>query len=296
MRSTDRPLLGIAYINFSFVLGSCNEALLRYLTFDYSPIQISFMRFLVMAVVAGAAILVLRRTHLFRSERFGVLIVIGVLAAVAILSLVFSLEYMSLDDTKTITFTMPLFVAMLSGWFLGERVSPARWLAIVVGFVGVAFALRPGAGMFDVGGIFALVSAATYAVRMLVYRKVTLTEDSLTILFYMSLVATLVHVPLVPFAWTPIWTSELPLLLLAGANACLLQYLMVQAYRYAVATTIAAFEYLAIIYTAIISYIVFAEIPTWHLAVAAALLAGGGLFIVWDEARRQRKEVAEPGD
>ncbi len=83
---------------------------------------------------------------------------------------------------------------------------------------------------------------------------------------------------------------------MAGLIACVLQYLMVQAYRFAPANTVAVFEYVAIVYVAIISYIVFAEVPTWNLTFAAALLVGGGLFIVWDEARQQRRLAEEVGE
>ena len=295
MRETDHPLRGILFVNLGLMIAACNFALIRFLEVSYSPVQVSFIRFVVMAGLVGGCMFVLGRRHLFVSKRYGYLLLVGVLAAATTLMFFFSLEPLGLDNATTLGYVGPIIVAALSGWFLGERVSAVRWAAILVGFLGVAIVMRPGAGLFNIWGFLALASAATYAVRVMVYRKLTETEDSLTILFYMSAIAALIHVPALPFVWTstPFW--ELPLLFLTGLLAGATQYLLIEAYRYAAANTVVVFDYMTILYIAIVSYIVFVEIPSWNLIAGAVLLIGGGLFIVWDESRQQKTSDDERG-
>ena len=289
MRTTDRPLRGIAYINIALMVLACNEALIRDLTDTYSPVQIAFIRFVIMALLVSIAILGLRRPKLFASRRFGLLTIRGILSAIATVAFFYSIEYLKLDDAVTVSLAAPIFVALLSRWFLGEQVTFKRWIAIVVGFAGVAVVMRPGAGLFNVWAFLALFSAATYAFGMMINRKLTETEDSLTILLYTTAIGGLVLLPFMFFIWK--WTPyvDLPMLFLVGVLAGITQYLLIQAYRYAAANTIIAFDYIGVIYIAIVSYLVFAEVPSVNLMSGAVLLIASGMFIVYDETRQHRR-------
>ena len=90
MRTTDRPLRGILYVNIALVIDAGNEALVKLLTAEYSPIQIGFVRSLLLAVVAGLIILATKRYHLFVTRRIGLLTVRGVLSAVPLVTVLAS--------------------------------------------------------------------------------------------------------------------------------------------------------------------------------------------------------------
>ncbi len=289
----NRPLLGITFINIALIVFGCNEALVRYLTEEYSPIQIAFIRFVVMSFLVAATIIGIRRKDLFVCTRWGLVAVRGVLSAFATAAFFYSLKFLALDDATTVYLSAPIFVALLAGWFLGERVSKARWVAIIIGFGGVAYVMQPGGGLFNLWALLALGSAGAYAVAMLINRALTRTEDSLTILFYMSVFGGLTLLPFMPFLWTstPYW--ELPMLFAVGLLAACAQYCLVQAYRYAAANTVIIFDYMGIIYIAIISYVVFREVPSRELITGAAVLIGSGLFVVYDETRQFKRKAGE---
>ncbi|MEM7123419.1 MAG: DMT family transporter [Pseudomonadota bacterium] len=288
-----RPLLGIVYINVALMILACNEALIRLLTEDYSPIQIAFIRFVVMAILVGAAIVGMKRRELFQANRWWLLVLRGVLGAIASGSFFFSIKFLELDDATTISLSAPIFVAALSGWLLRERVPAARWGAVVLGFVGVAIVMRPGAGLFNIWAFVAFISAGAYALAMMVNRVLTRTEDSLTIIFYFPLFGSLTLLPFMPFLWTSTPASEFPMLFAVGLLAGITQYLMMQAYRFAAANTVITFDYMGVLYIAIISYLVFAEIPSWNLIAGAVLLIASGIFIVYDEARQLKRMAGE---
>lgn len=273
---------------------SCGEALVRYLSFHYSPIQIAFLDFAVVVGLVGATMFGLKRGELFRTKRLNLLVIRGLLSAAATVAFFFAIKNLNLDDAVTVGLAGPIFVALLSGWLLGEKVSFMRWAAIVVGFVGVVVVMRPGAGLFNVWSFVALASAALYAVGMMVNRKLTQTEDSLTILFYLSLFAGLALLPFMFFVWqsTPYW--ELPILFAIGVLEAVSAYLLIQAYRFAVANMVITFDYVGVIYIAIVSYIVFTDVPSWNLVAGAAFLIGSGMYIAFDEARTHRLRSANP--
>ena len=291
----NRPLLGIMFINVALIVFACNEALVRYLTEEYSPIQIAFIRFAVMILLVGATMVGLRQRQLFVCTRWGLVAARGVLSAIATAAFFYSLKFLSLDDATTVYLSAPIFVALFAGWFLGERVSKARWAAILIGFCAVAYVMQPGGGLFNIWAFLTLLAALTYAVAMLINRALTRTEDSLTILFYMSVFGGLTLVPIMPFVWTSTPYDELPALFCVGLLAAGAQYCLVQAYRFAAANTVIVFDYMGIIYIAVVSYAVFAEVPSWQLIIGATVLIASGLFVVYDETRQLKRMAGETG-
>ena len=83
---------------------------------------------------------------------------------------------MPMADALAVGFSAPFIVAALSGRVLGETVGRRQWLAIGGGFLGVLVILRPGVGMVDVGALFALEAAVTYALNGLALRKLGRTD------------------------------------------------------------------------------------------------------------------------
>ena len=295
MRSTDRPLRGILYVNIALVIDAGTEALIKYLTTEYSTIQLAFVRSVTMAIVAGIIILVTRRYHLFVTRRLGLLSLRGLMTGIATVTFYLSLANLELADAFTVSMSGPIFVAMLSGWLLRERVPLVRWIAVGVGLFGVVIVMRPGAGLFNVWALMALISALTYALGMILNRKLTETENSNTIIFYLGVTSGALLLVALPFDWQSPPLDDAPLLLVLGLLEFVIMYLIVQAYRYAAATTIITFDYLSVFYVIIAGFLVFSEVPSWNLLAGVVLLVASGLAIVVDETCRHRLRDTESG-
>lgn len=220
---------------------------------------------------------------------------ISLLSAASSVAFYFSLANMDLADAYTLSMGGPFFVAILSGWFLKERVPPKRWLAILLGFGAIVIVMNPSSGVLNIWALLAVLSALTYGIEVMFYRVATRSEDSLTIMFYTSLVSTVVLAPVVVFMWTDMLLWEIPLLVATGLLAGIGQYFFVQAYRYAAANTVITFDYMSVIYVGIIGYIAFAEVPTWNLLIGVVLLSASGVYVVLDETRQQRRLADELG-
>ena len=110
------------------------------------------------------------------------------------------LAALPLAEIAAIKFSGPLMITFLSVVILGEMVGPRRWLALLVGFLGVLLIVRPGLDNFNMGSIFILISVLFYAFAAMLTRKLQTTDSSATMAYYSSLVylvATIILAPLV---------------------------------------------------------------------------------------------------
>jgi drug/metabolite transporter (DMT)-like permease len=196
-----------------------------------------------------------------------------------------ALNYIQLAQTSAITFSNPLIVCVLSPWLLGERVGFRRWMAVIVGFLGVLVIIRPGTAGFHWAMAASLLSALCGALYQIATRHVGLRDQALTSLFYVTLTGALGAVPLALVDWqTPeIW--QWGLLGLAAVFGTVGHFMLTEAHRRAPASLLAPFVYTQIIPMIVIGFLVFGDIPDgWTLAGGLVVIASG-LYVLYRERR-----------
>lgn len=220
------------------------------------------------------------------------------------------LAALPLADIAAIKYSAPLMITFLSVVILGEMVGPRRWLALLVGFVGVLLIVRPGLSSFNMGSIFTLTSVLFYALATILTRKLQTTDSSATMAYYSSwvyLMATLILAPLLiaigdfPDAHPSIaflfrsWSvpSLLDLVVMSGLGLVWAggMYFLARAYSAAQASTVAPFEYLALPINMMWGFVLWHEFPTWLTLAGAALTLGSGLYVLYRERDEQPKAV-----
>ena len=217
------------------------------------------------------------------------------------------LAALPLAEIAAIKFSGPLMITLLSVMVLGEMVGPRRWIALLVGFLGVLLIVRPGLGSFNLGSIFILISVLFYALAAILTRKLQTTDSSATMSYYSSLVylvATLLLAPLViavgdvPDAHPSIaflfraWTTPaiLDLVIMSGLGFIWAggMYFTARAYSAALASVVAPFEYVALPISVMWGFLIWREVPTLMTWAGASLTLLSGLYIL----QRERKERA----
>ncbi len=221
-----------------------------------------------------------------------------------------ALAFLPLADATAFTFVTPLLVVPLAAILLREAVKPYRWAAVGAGFVGVTIMLSDRLGGQSharaIGSAVALAGALASAVAMIQTRRLTKSEATGAIVFYFSSVTasiaglSLVAAALWPFGLLATQRFVTPSLseaaglagigLLGGAG----QILMTHSYRYADASVIAAFDYVAMIWASALGYILFSETPTARVLIGAAVVAGSGVYVVWRVRRSARPPAMKP--
>jgi drug/metabolite transporter (DMT)-like permease len=195
---------------------------------------------------------------------------------------------LSVGDATTLYSTTPLWVAVLSGPVLGERVGISVWLAVVAGFVGVATLLHSGFTSVGPTGFIVLAGACSYALAIFRVRRLSTTESSEAIGFHMSLFAGCVMLvialpnlqPIPREAWLPL-----------GLSGGIGQTIVAKAYAHESASRLAAFTYAGVVFTYLLEVLLFARTPVAHQVLGALIVIGAGVFVSVAAARR----AARPG-
>ncbi len=211
-----------------------------------------------------------------------------------------ALMYLPIADVTAISFTSPLIVVVLAAVFLGEAIRLYRWSAVAVGFLGVLIMVSPHLGegfsgaSASIGVMLAVANALLVAFTMIFIRLMSATEPALVIAFYFQAACTFVSACTLPFAWVTPSGMELALLIALGVLGGIGQLLMTNAYRHAEASTLANFDYAAMIWAILLGWLFFGELPAPAIYLGAAVVIGSGLFIVWRERQLGLKRADDP--
>lgn len=287
---------------------SLNDMLVKFLSGGYALHQIVLIRAgIAVTLVLGALFVFGTGLAALRTRRPGMHLLRVCCLLVANTSFFAALAAMPLAEATALFFVAPLAIAVLSFAVLGERVGPWRWAAVLIGLAGVAVSLRPGVEAVQPAALLALLAALGYAALGLVTRRIGGTEGAATMTFYTQagLVAVSLAVGLAVgdgrFAGVEdaslafllrgwIWPAAADLWVFAviGAASATGAFLIAQAYRVAEAGLVAPFEYVALPMAVVWGLVVFAEVPDGWAVVGMVLIGGGGLLLVWREARAAR--------
>ena len=261
-----------------------------------SVAQVVWSRFIVQFVlllVLLPAFGIMSAKALFTTNRFGLQMARSVLMVGTTAFNFLALEHLRLDQTITIVFLAPLVVALLAGPLLGEWVGKRRLIAILVGFIGVVIAVRPGLGAVPPAVLYAFAAMAVYALFMLLTRYMAHLDPPLVTLFYSMFVGTFAGAPFAFASWsTPPDTLSCVLLASLGVLGGTGHWLFLHAYRLAPASAIAPFLYMQILSMVAFGFAVFGDLPdAWTLA-GASLIVASGVYLVQRE-RRLAREMAD---
>ncbi|MEP1930298.1 MAG: DMT family transporter, partial [Roseibium sp.] len=212
----------------------------------------------------------------------------GVITAFAQFFFYFSLGRMAFATASTITYANALFMTALAVPLLGERVGPARWLAVSVGFLGVMMIVRPGGDSFSTDALFPLAAAFLYALSGVLARRIDTEVPSALINLYSS-TASLIGAMILALAtggFSELHTGTDVFWICAmgvfGGSAVLLLVISV---RMTEQSNLAPFNYFGILIAFVFGWLFFGEAPVDDLLPGAFLIAFGGLLIVWRERR-----------
>jgi drug/metabolite transporter (DMT)-like permease len=216
----------------------------------------------------------------------------GLLSAIAWYLYYVSFSGMKLATATVLSFTTVLFVTAMAAPLLGEKVGWRRWTATIVGFVGVLIIMRPG--MVPVGvPVLAAIAASVFGAGILITTKrLARTERTVTIMFYVGVVALCVSLPIAlpGLTWPGWWNAGL--LLAAAVLGPAAMWVWIMALRMADASFIAPLSYVRLLYAVFFGVVLFGEVPEWWLLPGGALIIGSTLYITRREAMLQRARAA----
>jgi drug/metabolite transporter (DMT)-like permease len=281
--------LGILVMLIGMLLFSLNDVMGKWLVATYSVGQVLLIR-------SAAAMLVLLPflwrdgiRPLIAVERPGMQALRVLLSSAEVYCFYFAVITLPLADVMTYWLAAPIYVAAMSPFLLGERVGWRRWLAILLGFLGVVVALEPSAATLTAPALVSILGSFCFAFMMLSGRALRGTPDG-TLVFWQIVGAGLFGLFTAPFGWVTPGAFDLSLLALLGVVAMLAHVCVNRALKLADAATVAPFQYSLLFWAVVFGCIVFGDVPRTTMLVGAAIIVAAGLFIL----ARERKAVEDP--
>lgn len=242
---------------------------------------VNMVRYSVVLLMAVTIMLVKRVPFRVEGQARRLLLLRGFCLGVVGICFMPALIYLPLGEATALYFVAPLIVVLLAPMVLGEHVRFRQYLAVVVGMIGMLLIVNPGGELSLIGSGLMLIAATSFAMVQLLTRKLTHRVISEQQFFYAAAVCTPMGFIVLLFYWPEALppSSEILELGLMGFCGALGQYLLIYAFKFVPASTLAPINYFQLIVAVILSRIFFDQTPGWMSFLGMALIAGAGMSL-----------------
>jgi drug/metabolite transporter (DMT)-like permease len=280
-------LIGIGLICAALVCFACLDTIAKWLTNHLPTLEVVWARYASHFVVSMLIVNPWTLPGLLATKKPWLQIGRSTLLFASTAFNFVALHYLQLDQTATIAFTAPFFIALLAGPLLGEWIHWRRWTAIIVGFCGVLLVMRPGTGE-GIHPVFILsfLSTICYAFYNLSTRFLAGYDTTGTTMFYTALVGFIAASIPLPYVWSaPTDPLVIAGMIAVGTFGFIGHLFLVLAHRYAPAAVLAPFTYTQIVWYVAGGFLVFGDIPTAYTLAGAAIVIASGLYLLYRERK-----------
>jgi len=288
MKPKDNIPLGILFMIGATALFALASAASKWQVAIYPFGEVMFFRSLSALAVSAATVLPFTGLAVFATRRPRDHIARGLSQSISQTFSVLAFSLMPLAGAIAINFSAPLFSALVAVIWLGERPGPARWGALLVGFVGVLVVTDPGSDSLTLGALFALANAVMYGSVTVAVRGMTKTESANTLLMWQMVTIAVCHTFLLLFGFHWPTAADASMLVMSGVAWAIGQHLWTRALLYAPTTAVSPFYYLFLVWAMVLGYLVWGDVPTRSLVIGSCIVVASGLFLLWHEKRRQQ--------
>lgn len=269
--------LGIVLMNTCAKMGSA----------VHSPVEMVCYRGIVALSFLVPYMLWRRTTEVFKTRRIKAHLYRALVGNVGVGFVFWAYALLPMADATALLFAAPLFVAALSPLLLKERVTAFRWFAVIGGFVGILIIVQPSGGIVaNPAALVGLAAALSNALVDMALRNLGHTDDPLTTVFYFLLIGVMVTAPYALLFGTFPSGEMIPWIVGIGIFAAIQQVAKTTAYRYAEASLLAPYTYSAILWAAWIGWLLWQEVPAWHVVAGTVVVICSNLVIYRQERLR----------
>ena len=261
------------------------DGIAKFLSKDIHYLQIVWGRYFFMAAFSVLLTSLFFKKHL----SFPKLIKLQILrSSFLFLSTVFffyAISVISLAEALTLSFISPIIATILSFVLLKEKVGPRRWIAVIAGFIGVLFVIRPGFNEINLATLAAVGAGICYGFYLISTRKLSVIDSPLMTLIFTGLTGCIAISLIVPFFWTWLSISQWTLLISLAAIGTMAHFLLILSLRYAEASKLAPLGYSEIIMNVIIGYYFFGDFPNQWIWIGLIIIVASGIYISLRETK-----------
>jgi drug/metabolite transporter (DMT)-like permease len=284
-----RPFIGILLMLGAGLCFAALDATSKHLTQTFSVPMLVWARYTVHFVLMVVFLAPSMRAKLIATQRPVALTARALMLVGTTGFAMAGISIMPLAESTALLFVTPLIVVILASWLLKESVNAGRWIAVAAGFGGALLIARPGGAMTTYGIILMSLAAGCYAIYQVQTRHMSVTENTVTMLFYTALVGTVsmsLAAPLywggpMPDAWQALGIASLGIY---GGTGHLM---MTRAFRHAPASALSPFLYAQLIWATLLGWLFCDHLPDLLSFAGIAVIAASSLSIALSERFKQ---------
>lgn len=216
-----------------------------------------------------------------RTQRLGLQIVRSVIGSACQLLFFMSLRSLPLLDASLLSNAAPLFIPIVVWIWFRKSISARVALSLLIGLIGVLLIIHPGAQLLrDPAALLALGSGVLSAIALVATNKLAETDPPARTLLYNFGVSTLLLLPVAGTEWRPFAGRVWLLLIGVGVLFALTQWFIILAYRFAGAAELSPFNYSVVIFSGVLGWLFYGNVPTAAAVVGTGLICGGGILSI----------------
>ena len=198
---------------------------------------------------------------------------------IALVAIFIALRNLPLATVVSISFAAPVFTTIFSIFLLSEKVGMFRWIAVLVGFIGIIIITEPGFSSFNIYFIYPIIFCLGLSYVAIAIRQLSTTEPVWLISLYFSIAITLASLVTLPYGWVIPNFGDLILLMLIGVFGGVANLWLGQSYKLAEVSLVSPLKYLALVFAIAFGYFIWGEIPSFKTLLGAALVIISSIII-----------------
>lgn len=250
--------IGILFMLLACFFFSVNNNVIKLLSLSLSPFCmvfyknfISFLLLIPFAIIIGRSILSLKHLNKHNICR-------GVIDVISVTLWFQALKGSQVSQAVAITFLTPFFISVIAIFALKERVDMGRWLLMLLGFCGALIIIQPSLN-FNYHVLYAVGASSLWAISAVLFKKLTLIQDSFIIIFFLKGLKTLLSTPMLIYDFQLLNSEQVILLIFLGSLTNSAVYFVALAYKYASISVVVPFDFSRLVLTSVIALFIFDE-------------------------------------
>jgi len=212
---------------------------------------------------------------------------------IALLSIFTALRNLPLATVVSISFAAPIFTTILSIFLLSEKVGFFRWLAVIVGFIGIIIITEPGFTSLNIYFVYPVIFCLGMSYVAITIRQLSTSEPVWLISLYFSIAITLASFFTIPYGWIMPDIKDLVLLMSIGIFGGAANLWLSQSYKFSEVSLVTPLKYLALVFAIIFGYFIWNEVPSVKTLTGAFLVITSSIIIFRREITL-KKQVTIP--
>ena len=279
--------LGFLYMFLSIIGFSLMDVIVKW-SVDYPVGQVLFFRGF-FGIIFYFFIIPRERLHdFYKTKRPGLHSLRCIAGLIAIIAIFIALRKLPLATVVSISFAAPIFTTIFSIFLLSEKVGIYRWLAVIVGFIGILIITEPGISNLNIYYIFPIIFCLGLSYVAITLRQLSTTEPVWLISLFFSIAITFLSFLTLPFGWVMPSFNHFLILSLVGIFGGVSNLWLSQSYKYSEVSLVTPLKYLTLVFAIIFGYFIWDEIPTIKTLIGAILVIVSTLIIFRREIYKKK--------